>query len=64
MSSLDLHHMHIGGAQPLMTQDIIGGFEVSIPSLETQKKVTSILSSFDAKIELNRRINDNLTQAA
>lgn len=60
MSSLDLHHMHIGGAQPLMAQDIIGGFEVSIPSLETQKKVTSILSSFDAKIELNRRINDNL----
>ena len=64
MSSLDLHHMHIGGAQPLMTQDIIGGFEVSIPSLETQKKVTSILSSFDAKIELNRRINDNLEQQA
>ena len=64
MSSLDLHNMHIGGAQPLMTQDIIGGFEVSIPSLETQKKVTSILSSFDAKIELNRRINDNLEQQA
>ncbi len=60
MSSLDLHHQHIGGAQPLMTQDIIGGFDVSIPSLETQKKITSILSSLDSKIELNRRINDNL----
>lgn len=64
MSSLDLHHQHIGGAQPLMTQDIIGGFDVSIPSLETQKKVTSILSLLDSKIELNRRINDNLEQQA
>ena len=64
MSSLDLHHMHIGGAQPLMTQDIIGGFEVFVPSLEIQKEIISIISSLDDKIELNRRINDNLIQAA
>lgn len=36
MSSLDFHHFHIGGAQPLMTQDIIGSFEISLPPLETQ----------------------------
>ena len=60
MSSLDLHHMHIGGAQPLMAQDIIGGFEAFVPTLEIQKKMASILSSLDNKIELNRRINDNL----
>ena len=60
MSSLDLHRQHIGGAQPLMTQEIIGGFNVIIPNLETQEKIASILSSFDDKIELNRRINDNL----
>ena len=60
MSSLNLHHKHIGGAQPLMTQDIIGGFDVLIPKVETQKKIASVLSSLDSKIELNRRINDNL----
>ena len=64
MSSLDLHHMHIGGAQPLMTQDIIGGFEVFVPSLEIQKEIISIISSLDDKIELNRRINDNLERQA
>lgn len=63
MSSLDLHHQHIGGAQPLMTQDIIGGFNVFIPNLETQKRIANILSSLDSKIELNRRINDNLIKS-
>ena len=64
MSSLNLHHQHIGGAQPLMTQDIIGGFDVLIPKVETQKKIAFILSALDDKIELNRRINDNLIAIA
>lgn len=64
MCTLDLHHHHIGAAQPLMTQDIIGNFDVKIPSLPTQKKIANILSSIDDKIEVNRRINDNLEQQA
>ena len=64
MSSLDFHHFHIGGAQPLMTQDIIGSFEISIPSLAEQKRIADILSAIDDKIELNRRINTNLEQQA
>ncbi|WP_288214962.1 restriction endonuclease subunit S, partial [uncultured Bacteroides sp.] len=31
---------------------------------DTQKAIASVLSSLDAKIELNRRINDNLEQQA
>ena len=31
-----------------------------LPSFEEQKRIASILSSLDNKIELNRRINDNL----
>ena len=34
------------------------------PSIEEQKKIASILSSLDDKIELNRRINENLEQQA
>ena len=64
MSSLDLHYHHIGGAQPLMTQDIIGDYNVKIPSLKEQKRIASILKSLDDKIENNRKINENLEQQA
>lgn len=32
----------------------------SVPSLKLQQRIASVLSSLDSKIELNRRINDNL----
>lgn len=34
--------------------------KVNIPSLSVQTKIMNILSSLDEKIEVNRRINDNL----
>lgn len=64
MTCLDFHHYHIGGAQPLMTQDIIGDFIIKLPTLETQRSIASILSSLDDKIELNRKINANLEAQA
>ena len=60
MTLLDFHHHHIGGAQPLMPQDIIGGFEISLPPLEEQRRIAGILGAIDDKIECNRRINANL----
>ena len=64
MTSLDFHHHHIGGAQPLMTQDIIGDFTVSIPPMPVQHQIVQILKFLDDKIEVNRRINENLEQQA
>ena len=37
---------------------------VELPTREVQRSIASILSSLDNKIELNRRINDNLEQQA
>ena len=37
---------------------------VIIPCLEIQKQIAKVLSSLDDKIEVNRRINDNLEQQA
>ncbi len=64
MIIIDFHHHHIGGAQPLMTQDIIGGFNVKIPSISEQKRIAAILKALDEKIENNRRVNENLEQQA
>lgn len=35
-------------------------FEITIPSLDVQKHIASILADIDQKIALNRAINDNL----
>jgi len=39
----------------------IGDFEVELPELDSIKKITSILTSLDDKIYLNKEINDNLS---
>ena len=39
-------------------------FEICIPSLSSQRKIASVLSSLDSKIALNRRINTKLETIA
>ena len=51
-------------AVPIINKSSFSNYEVEVPNLETQEKIASILSSLDDKIELNRRINDNLEQQA
>lgn len=53
-----------GGAQQNLNAQLIKNFEIPFPSLEEQKLIANILSSLDDKIELNRRINENLEQQA
>lgn len=47
-----------------VSASIMKNVEVCIPSLKEQQQIADILSSFDDKIELNRRINENLEQQA
>ena len=53
-----------GGAQQNLNAQIIKEFPILLPSLNEQRKIVSILKSLDDKIEVNRRINDNLEQQA
>ncbi len=39
-------------------------YEMKVPSINTQQRIVSILKSLDDKIEINRRINENLEQQA
>ena len=52
----------IGSTQKALTIDALSKFKIEIPDMETQNEIVTVLSSLDNKIELNRRINDNLEQ--
>ena len=51
-------------AYPSIKASNICDLEIELPSLKNQIKIACILSSLDDKIELNRRINENLEQQA
>lgn len=53
-----------GSAQPKFNKTNFKEMLVPVPPLETQKKIASILSALDDKIELNNKINENLEMQA
>lgn len=60
----DFAGLNVGSAVPSLTVPIIENIKITLPSLNQQKRIVDILSSLDDKIELNRRINENLEQQA
>ena len=52
--------LDIGGVQPSIKVPHLKQLEVEIPGLNTQQRISKILSSIDEKITLNSYINDNL----
>ena len=53
-----------GGTRNALTKKMIEDFIINLPSLPTQQKIANILSSLDDKIEVNRRINEQLEELA
>lgn len=56
----NLRYLDSGSAQSQITIGDLKNVEVPLPSIETQKKVVSILDAIDEKINNNIAINDNL----
>ena len=55
----------IGSTQKALTIDSLSKFDIKIPAnLEDQRRITSVLSSLDRKIELNNKINADLEEMA
>jgi len=59
-----VNHSNSSGGQANISPDVVYGYNVTLPSLSEQTRIAAILSSLDDKIEVNRRINDNLEQQA
>lgn len=53
-----------GATRNALTKGMIEELVIPLPSLSKQKEIISILKSLDDKIEVNRRINENLEQQA
>lgn len=51
-------------AVPIVNKSSFSAYKILCPSLEQQKKIVTILSALDSKIECNKQINDNLQQQA
>lgn len=50
----------VGAVQPKLPLKNIQDFTIRYPSLQTQKKIASLLSALDNKIEKNTEVNENL----
>ena len=59
-----LKSITVGSAIPTLSQKNLSKLVVKIPDEDTQKRIARVLISLDDKIEVNRRINDNLEQQA
>jgi type I restriction enzyme S subunit len=52
------------GSFPQITFDLLAEYFIRVPKLAEQQKIASVLSTIDAKIELNNRINAELEAMA
>ncbi|MCR5570183.1 MAG: restriction endonuclease subunit S [Paludibacteraceae bacterium] len=53
-----------GGTRNALTKKMLEEFSFKIPSLPTQRRIAAILSSLDAKIENNNKVNAKLEEIA
>ena len=60
----NLKYLDSGSAQSQITIDDLKRLQLKLPLLECQNRIVSTLKSLDDKIEINRRINENLEQQA
>ena len=57
-----IRNIAVGATMPSINTKILSEVEVPLPDLDTQRKIASILSAIDEKIEVNNQINRNLSE--
>ena len=64
MSLMQLGNLSSQSAQPGLSVKTLSEQIVRLPSVDYQKKISTILKSLDEKIRINRKINSNLEEQA
>lgn len=62
LKNLNLSSFNEGSAVPSLTTKTLNKISIKIHDLKLQEKIVSILSLLDEKIELNKKINQNLEE--
>ena len=64
LKTLEWSKFTSASAVPGINRNTVHKENVSLPDIETQRRIASTLSMFDEKIKINTEINDNLQQQA
>lgn len=64
LKALPLERLDSGSANPTLNRNVVHLIDASFPATDDQKKIAKVLSTLDAKIELNNRINAELEALA
>lgn len=59
-----IRNIAVGATMPSINTKLLNEVPITIPSLADQRRIASILSSIDRKIELNNKINADLEEMA
>jgi type I restriction enzyme, S subunit len=64
LKNLDFSQLNSGSAQPSLNRNYVYPVKIIVPQPNDQKKIAAVLSTLDAKIECNNRINAELEAMA
>ena len=60
LKTFDLAGMNVGTAVPSLTTAVLNEVEIIVPSISIQRNIADTLSSLDARIAVNNKINHHL----
>ena len=64
LNSSDITYYVTGSAQPKLSRQNLDSIELDLPPLPTQRRIAAVLGALDDKIEVNRKICENLEAQA
>lgn len=64
LKNIDFSKLNSGSAQPSLNRNYVYPIKITVPKPPEQRKIASVLSALDAKIDCNNRINAELERMA